>query len=191
MLAAYYTAAVPAPFRVFGRSLLPFSVGHEILFKASSNNFSMDAEKPPNFGDLLMGVWMCSRQYSECVKSLFHHRRMAAWFAIVSRCFRGEEELESWLRYLKHYRSFPDFSRKGTGQRCAIGAPFEQILKVFLMETMHMSPEDALNYPYSWAMWDYLTHLEQNGAVFLIDSMEELEAQAKAFQEEIFKKACR
>lgn len=191
MSAAFDRAAIIKPFTVLGRSLRPYSIGHEILLTAAGNAFAKDSETSPDFGYLAQAVRICRLDYDGAIQEIMTGNLM---FRIWMRYLKHAKvlpalEILKFKAYLRHYRSGPDFTRKGELSRAVTGAPFEQTLKVFLCTKMGFQVERALNYPYCAAVADYLTYLESKGAVTLVDDLSELEREHLAMQAQIIEKS--
>ena len=191
MNAAFQRAAIVKPFKVLGRSLNEFSIGHEMLLAASGNAFAKLSERAPQFPDLLVAIRICTQDYSAAISDFlsggFLHNR---WVDLLQYLpFNPSVELLKFSAYLTHYRSGPEFTRARAGiERHTCGAPFEYVLKVFLCTKMRFTVEQALNYPYSTAVADYLTYLEAEGKIHIVDSVAEIEREALAMQDEIIAK---
>lgn len=194
MSAAFDRAAIEKPFKVLGRSLKPFSIGHEILLQAGGNAFARTSDSKPEFPDLVSAVRICRQDYNSAIKDvLYKPRRLSfRWWLKALKFIPFDFELEKlkFRAYVEYYRSGPEFTRKADIQRSVSGSPFEYVLKVFLFTEMRFTPEQALNYPYCTAVSDYLTSLEMKGAIHIVDSLEELEREGLRLQQEIIEK-CR
>jgi hypothetical protein len=175
MDAAYLRAAHPKPFRIFGRRLLPFSLGHEILFQKFGNRFSVENRNegdPPSIADALKGVFICSQPYHraaglERFSIPLRARFFACWFpgycAIAFRYFH---------EYIVEHTEIPKFDPIGERSERNYGTPTVQAVKVSLMANLGMTEGEALNIPFSLAFWNHLAWLEGQGAIQIIDEAE-------------------
>lgn len=76
----YSEAALPDGYTVLGVPLRPFSLGHELLLARARSPFVIPAEadRLPGLADLLIAVFVCSRDFSTARKALAR-RLPAAW----------------------------------------------------------------------------------------------------------------
>lgn len=197
MSAAFDRAAIPKPFKVLGRGLKPFSIGHEILLTASGNGFAQSSSEEYNgdpdkwFAYLTLAIRICRQDYYSAINDVIGgNLKFRLWlFLLLQTPFVLDIELMKFRAYLNHYRRGPEFTRKSEIARSSVGAPFEYVLKSFLCVKMGLSVEEALNYPYCTAIADYLTYLETKGALHVVDSIEEFNREAMAIHKEIIAKA--
>lgn len=173
MDAAYLKAAQPKPFRVLTRRLLPFCIGHEILFQRFGVKFSIEKGESPGIGDLFKAVHICSRSYSR--KSSLDDFKIPFRVKILSWLY-GVNYLQAasslFQDYLIEHTATPDFYMKDDGNQTKCGAPTVQAVKVSLMANLGMSEEEALNTPFSLAFWNHLTYMESQGVIQIIDEEE-------------------
>lgn len=171
--AAYFEAAIPEPFRVLGRKLQPFTLGHQILLERFDSSFSIGAEKAPTFEDLIFSVYICSYSYPVALRKVTQNTLFAC-FAI-----RLEMKLWSWRcgkfdvieammffrEYVNAHSKEPAFWVEQKRGSASSGIPFIQFLKVKLEQELGYTEAEALCTPYQIAVWNYLTHLEGKGVI--------------------------
>lgn len=163
---------MPEPFTVLGRKLKPFSIGHEILLQRFDCNYSLMAQKAPGYADLILAVFICSRTFEEALEALQSRSlriQMRAWGWYCGR-FDYPEARSFFQRYLVAHTQWPKrfwFLQQSKGGEP--GAPFVQSLKVRLQKDLGYTESGALNAPYAVALWNYLTHLENSGAIRLFN----------------------
>lgn len=175
---SFLRALVPEPYTVLGRKLKPFSIGHEILLERFGSHYALTSEKAPGYSDLILSVFICSRTFEECLSDLAHKRcglRLRAW-GWYCGSFDVWEAKRFFARYIAEHATWPkkfwvekDISSKRSG------APFVQALKVRLQKDMGYSESEALNAPYSVALWNYMTALENSGVIRLFSEEDQRE----------------
>jgi hypothetical protein len=173
MDAAYLRAAHPKPFTIFGKTLEPFSLGHEILFQRFRNKFSVESTEPPGFDDLFTGVHICAGKYDSKISldnfSIPMRVRIVA--KVLGVAYIGQA-FELFSEYIKAHTEIPEFYIKGDESHDPVGSPTVQIVKVSLMSNLGVSEEDALNKCFSLAFWDHLRWQESQGYIQIIDEAE-------------------
>lgn len=173
MDAAYLKAAQPKPFRVLTRRLLPFCLGHEILFQRFGIKFSIEKGERPEFGDVAKAVHICSKPYS---RNATMDDFEIPFRAKILSTFLGHQYLNAafnlFHEYLAEHTDVPDFYQKDDGTQAKCGAPTVQAVKVSLMSNLGMGEDEALNTPFSLAFWNHLTYMEPQGVIQIIDEAE-------------------
>lgn len=184
MNAAYLTAAIPEPFTILGRRLKPYSLGHELLFQRFDVNFSNESSKAPWHDDLILGTLLCSHDYAGALSALTSSwlpLRLRLW---AYRCgkFDVKEKVQMFATYVADATRLPlyDSLREPDPDKPVImpGSPSVQSIKVTLMSEFGLSEIEALNTPYSLAIWNYLTFQENRGYVHIVTE-KDLEERAR------------
>ncbi len=170
MSAGYLLAAIPEPFTVLGQRLKPFCLGHELLFQRFNISFAVGAEDAPEYSDLIAGVLICANTYEDGLDDL-----TSRWLPLKLRfwgwrCgnFDVGEKIRLFQDYIDAHTKQPEYTRDG-GESSEPGAPFIQSLKVTQMSEFGMSESEALNTPFSVALWNYLTLQENKGAIHIVN----------------------
>jgi len=167
-------AANPAPYRILGLIMRPFSLGHALLL-------TQEAEKDmPMEVALAAAVWICSSSWRE-------NRSPGFWAGIKMelwkrRCRRARFDYELQRQAFERYVAagslyFPlsdiIVTRPTAGDGLPSGAPFLLRLQQFLMMKLGLSEEAAWDYPYGLAKMRLACHLESEGAVNIKSESEE------------------
>lgn len=121
MQAAFQQAAIPKPFQVLGRTLYPYTLGHDILLGLVDSCFAIGSkahigddplEAINRWNDLLISVWICSHESYEsafktfCSPFTWLKVRLWAW-----RCgkFDMAAQLEKFKAYIETNTSEPEY----------------------------------------------------------------------------------
>jgi hypothetical protein len=177
MTAAFQQAALPEPFKVLGKDLAPYTLGHDILLGLFESSFcrgvSLPQESPFRYAlladDLPISVWVCSHaHYSDVYEKLQSPEirdELKKWgkscgeFDVPAACITFE-------RYLKDNTQEPGYWVEDAGRgRGGSSVPFSHYLKVVLMREFGLKEHEALDTPYAQALWNYLTILEGQGRI--------------------------
>jgi hypothetical protein len=201
MDAAYLKAAHPEPFRILGKDLKPFCMGHELLLQRFKNRFSIESEDQPDESDLIIAVYICSHQY-EPGFSLDNFRIWPrAW--VYGKTLGQRFMLSAMLRfhqYIEAHTEIPEYYIQGDPEERTVGAPTIQAVKVARLKNSSATELDILNEPFSKVFWDHLTWLEGQGQIQIVDEAEKerqieratlaasMEATVLALKERLFPK---
>jgi len=182
---AYLDSAMPEPVVLLHQNLKPYSLGHDMLLRRHRSPF-VTLERMPEIEDLYMAVYLCACDFEEAQRELslpgnVFAQRMADWQAIVVRENKGplreSQVLELVLDFQKYVRDgsqSPKFNPIGNGNpRRKPGAPLLALMLRTLTREYHFTKSEALNLPFGWAMWLYLTHSEQEQRVRLVTQQDE------------------
>jgi len=164
-MAAYVQAAIPEPYRVLGKRLKPFCLGHQLLLERFGCSFASGG--PHGFADLILGVFICSQTYEQALESLNSRwvlLRVKLW-GLFWRRFDYIEKIKLFDLYVSEAKQQPQFWIEREGRESNI--PFNQFLKSKLMQELGMGESEALNTPYQSAIWNFCTWLESEGAIRL------------------------
>lgn len=166
MLSADYCKAARAePPTCIGLRLRPYSLGHDVTLRAY-NSSVLSAN--PVYSDFILAVFICSRtwvEWSEWKDSW----KLPIWLKLWGWCagrFNIEKEWKKFEQYLAEGRqcpevNVPDQSREMSGA-------WESRLKIFLIEKLRLSYEQAADYPLALAWQDYCAHGEESGRVSIM-----------------------
>ena len=182
MDAAYLRAALPEPFKVLGKKLRPFQLGHEILFQRFGVRYSIESADAPDIGDLFKAVHVCSQDYSPDVT--LENFSIPIRVRLVGKIFGAQfidDSMNLFRAYIAEHSAIPDFYTKGEGSTARVGTPTIQAVKVSLMANLGLSELEALRTPVALAFWNHLSWAENQGSIQIIDDRErEIIAAAKA-----------
>ena len=165
MRAAYVNAAVPDTATILGKPLLPFSLGHQILLERFDSAYSIFSTEPKTFADLILSVFICSQTYERALAALaspWRTLRFRLWGIRCGKKWNPLTTARSFESYIASGTQTPNFAATESGGSQP-GSPFPQWVKVNLMAHLGLSETEALNKPYSLAVWDYLTYWESQG----------------------------
>lgn len=189
MLAEYVRRHIPEPVVCLGVRLRPYCIGHDLLLynfhsPLVANKKNKKGESlAPELGDLLLGLYICSQTYEDAYRNIAEgkHIRWARDFRkqFHRKPFKPLEEYDFLSRYIAEAIRQPRvyFTEAEGDNTAGPGAAFQAVLKVFLMERLHLSPSEALNYPIAVAWYEYSVWLEIRGGA-RIESAEDAERKA-------------
>lgn len=173
--AALAQAALPAPVRCLGKSLRPYSIGHELWLLRESNSTMRGS-----IDGLPAAVLICSHTWSE-LKSLDTHRWMKLDLALWRwRMRRVKYDLKSELAKFLAYRDsglleFPvsDIIDTDRAPSRMPGAPFILRLQQWLMGApCRLSESAAWDYPVGLAKMRWATYWESEGCFKVLNANE-------------------
>lgn len=174
MNAAYLQAAVPEPFRILGKRLKPFSLGHKILLQRFGSNFAEGSQETPGYADLILSVFICSLTYSQALAALsscWLMLRLKLW-GMFWRRFDVGEKILLFHRYVTEQTNEPEYWVIKPGEETDSGIPWTQFLKVRMRQDFGESESGALDTPYQIALLNFLTHLEGKGIIRVLTERE-------------------
>lgn len=159
----YIERHLPDPVVFLGERLRPLSIGHLIILHRFKCAFVRG--EPAGLSDLLLTIFTLRRTYAEAVKafSLGEHIDWAKQFPkrFKRKPFDLDEEIALMRGVMAIGTQAPIFYLDGGGEK--INSPFLAVLKIFLCETLHLPVNDALDYPFALAYYEYASWLEMNG----------------------------
>lgn len=199
LTAEFLAAAVPAPRRILGVDLRPFSLGHLLLMQWLANSFVSGGK--PGVEDLVTGVWVCSLCYAEALKALRSGRidmvERGRWrtrrstvpltsafqrWRDVAGPFDVSAKCVEFSAYLKAGCQVPTVAttRGENSDNAAAPIPEVQSVKVTLMSRMHIPEVELMDRPWSLCLWDCYTLSAHDGSVKFLDGDSLAEAQSTA-----------
>ena len=163
---------------VFGWRLVPYTVGHAILFDR------LGVESITTAGEVALAAWICSRP-SDVVERRLNSRRADWWLRWIvwtrSAWMRDAEAVRKGVEvlsvYLDEQTRAPVTVAKGEATQDS-GVPFCQRLRSVLLSRLNYSPENVNQTPYLRALWDYIAWAEVEGALTVPPDMDD-EAEAE------------
>lgn len=165
-MADFLETAVPEPMVLLGQKLKPLTIGHLFLLERFECLPCTERDQ------LILAVIICSHDHDEVLPLLedrWWNWKMRFWRWSLGK-FDWMEKFELWDQY--HTRSMetpcaiPKHDSKGLADSAT---PFLQHLKVTLQSKLGYSPAEALNAPFSQAVWDYFVYHEIEGNVDVQD----------------------
>lgn len=172
--ASYAHAAFPEPFRILGRRLRPFSLGHYLLLQ----RFGVNTESPDR-SDLIVGVLICSMRHEEFLAFLEQNdflEELRKWGKKIG-LFDLAEKSALFNRYLNNSLREPDYIPLQPGDD---SGDWAQNLKMTLTTRLGYSEAEALDLPLSKALADYYKLAEGEGLIRLITPEERAAGAANA-----------
>lgn len=166
--AAYSQAALPAPARVLGLNLRPYSLGHELWLIREQNPLAVQSGETVAsklVAALPAAVLFCSQtfeQISAMNRDRFISLKLWLWNLRLRR-HDGLSELASFLEYrTRGSLAFPDEPADGRQSSRPLGAPFLLSLYNYLRAAGD-TDSGAWNHPYGLAQMRYAAWLETEG----------------------------
>lgn len=184
--AAYFTAAIPEPFRILGLKLKPFSLGHYILLKRFNNPFVADEPAGATRDALIFACLICSMAYQEFLEFIEapdYIKQVQKWGKKVG-IFDLPSKVELFQRYITEGSKEPQYFVTDKSDNKPTSAHWSQSLFIALTTQCGYSRQEALNSPLSQCFADWMSFAEAQGLVEMVT--DEDIAMAKA-NEEIFK----
>ncbi len=157
---------VPTPCTVFGTVLLPFSLGHHVMFARHGLAFTDNPEADFTTDELLTGAFLCAHTYEENITGHIRMEFSAAherWVKQVKRRkFDLKEAGEVFREHLREgYRIAPVW-RHTCVKGVSMSAPWEMLLRVRLVHAGFTSKEVMNAYlPAAWYDYFAATEIEQ------------------------------
>ena len=167
MHAAFLEAAAPEPFRVLGRNLKPFTIGHQLLLERFESGYAVGSTVSPSWDDFIFSVWTCSQSYADVLKALASRVTLVRVYLWSKRCgkFDVREAQQFFNQYLEANTSEPMYFYDDTKAGDALGIPWGLYLKQMVQEKLHLNEAEAVNYPYRQASLLYLRQLAERGMI--------------------------
>jgi len=188
MEAAYFSAAIPEPYRILGLELKPLSLGRYKTLKRFGCAFVADGEAKATVQDLLLGLVVCSTRVDEFLVSLRSGeaekdiRRWGrkvcpfAWLGMLpyigkywrkNHSFNIVEKMGLFKSYLEEGSKAPKYWDESTDNRQS-GAHWSHSLEVTLRGELGWTEEEINESPLTKALADYFRYAESNGLVRLM-----------------------
>ncbi len=161
-------AALPAPTRILGLLMRPYSLGHELHLLREQNPILSGGSDNVTRSDLAQAVLICSQTFEECRQMSFD------WLLWL--------KLYSWRRRVRkyptgtHVQAFHEYRRDGSRQLPAsstpradrppgraAGAPFLLRLYQFIVIQLREPIDRAWDYPLGLAQMQFATYWEEQG----------------------------
>lgn len=175
----YSTALYPDKFRVLGRTMEDYTVGHALLLERLQSPF-VTGGRTPGRGDVKLFLAVCRRPYPRALELVRTGR--LAWRLRLIPCGweRVPQAVVEILRYLAGSIHMPHRWEK-EGEKPAGTPPLQQV-KLTHMSKLGKSPMQALCTPIAEAYWDFFGTWEMEGKMQLSDP-DDLEAAREVIEE--------
>lgn len=176
MDAAYFQAAVPEPYRIFGLQLLPLSLGRYRLLMRFDCAFVADGEAKATIEDLLVGILICSmrvKDFLELLGSRRWNRELKRW----GRRVRREMDADPYFNILAKVGLFQSYIQESShvpnywnemAEQGGSAAHWSHNVEVSLRSQLGYTAEEIEEGPLSKALADYFKHAENQGLIRLI-----------------------
>lgn len=198
---AFADVSCPERHVVLKLPLRDFCIGHRLLLLRQRNPLLWMPEADFNllpFANqvfyLLEAVYVCGQSYAHRIKlekGAGIIDRFLNWLKVKAWHRRRKREETDWALELANFRNYLNSSRLITdfkGQRegfpflptvaapdakgRALGAPYDTSLVQFLIRELRLSAEQAFEYPLALAEVHYLTWLEREGGLRILNAFE-------------------
>lgn len=187
MDAAYFTAAIPEPFRILGLALKPLSLGRYRLLRRFGCAFVAEEEAAAGVPDLLLGLVICSMRVDEFLELLDSQglaadvrrwrRRVcpAAWLGcapVLGKWWRKHhapnalEKMRLFQQYINEGSAVPKYWEEGESRMS--GSHWSHSVEVVLRGELGWTAEEINETPLSKALADYFRFAESQGLVRLM-----------------------
>jgi hypothetical protein len=161
----FASAALPAPVRVCGLPLRPFSIGHSLHLIRSESPFVTGEPILP--GDVFTAVWICASTWKELLyRDYLHVLKLKLLRRKVAKSDHAETDKELVAYFKNGALELPNSeiyvpTRDKSGREA--GAPFLLRLQQFLMIHLRKNEADAWDFPLGLAKMRWQTYWEQEG----------------------------
>ena len=161
------------PPKIWGKQLLPLSLGHLVLLDTVSSPIINGGQI--YLGDMGLFIWICSQEYKQANQSLYdlgtqskHYDKLAYQFKRWARQIpMDKDEIEHahiLIRdYMNHYTNVPTMWVSKNGTNSAKQTPFSFMIASVLMRELSIDEDKAWNMPVNKAVSYYAAIGEMNG----------------------------
>lgn len=192
MDAAYFTAAIPEPYIIFGLRLLPLSLGRYRLLKRFGCAFVSETETEATVEDLMLGLTVCSMTTRDFIELIEDKKAFLKEMKRFGKRIRKEVKRDRFFNihakaglfkaYIKDNSKCPNFwvERESDG----VSATHWSVNVEMVLRELNYTSHDIEEAPLSKMLLDYFKHLENEGAIRLMadDECEHADDNAKAFE---------
>jgi hypothetical protein len=160
-------AALPAPVRICGIPLAPYSLGHELFLIRENSPFIFGGTVLPQ--DLFEAVWICSGSFDDCRRAPHTWTYLLKLWLLkrrIARCDNFEREAESFRQYRESgtlefpISELPRPGESGPPPRPA-GAPYLLRLHDFVCWRYRLSLSEGWDFPAGEAKMRWATYWEE------------------------------
>jgi hypothetical protein len=180
MDAAYFQAAIPEPYIIFGLRLLPLSIGRYRILKRFDCGFTADDERTATMADLILGIVVCSMRCDEFF-SLMESPEFGTELKRLGQRIRDEITADKCFSLLEKYGLFQSYIMASTkipeyfdemDERPESFAHWSHNLEISLRSELNYSDEQINEGPISKALYDFLKHAENQGSIRIVTDAE-------------------
>jgi len=187
----YRRLTIPARATVLGWRLVPFTVGHAVLFDR------LGVDEIQEWQDIVVAAKLCSMPADKAERwASSPWRRRMTWALVrwtklhlVIRPQEVAKAIKVFGQYLEEWTKAPrhESCHKADSKPC--GSPPAQALRVVLMSRLGYSSAEVDRLPYARAVWDYLSYMESEGHVRIAEDLDdETEAEMQRRADEFARK---
>jgi hypothetical protein len=184
----YFSRCIPEPYRILGLQLLPLSLGRYRLLKRFNCAFVADDEASAEFGDLLLGVIICSLrcdEFLELVNSRRLEREIRRWSRKICphpwigclpwigkwwrarHSFNFVEKAQLFQSYIRKAQIIPRYRILESNYNES-SAHWSHGVEVCLRSEVGWSLEEICEQPLTKAIADYFKFCENKGLLSLM-----------------------
>ncbi len=203
MKGLYEQAVLPHPFSIMGRALKPFSFGHFLILRRFGVGFVADAKATLTIEDIIFSLFVCSHTYQDCLELLYSGEweiKVKEWGKAVrmqckkavrtgfvkraSRFLMGRPAVEFYIDFRDIARLFQEYidyhtvrplfkPRRPSEEKFEANAEwYEGIIKTLMGECGY-SHVEVMNLCFAQALYEYLSYMEQQGAIVFYNERQE------------------
>lgn len=200
---AFFEAVFPAPIRLLGLRLQPFSLGHRILLHRFGSALVVGrGAEPFSYDDLAISVFICHHTYEaacDAISAPDLDEVMADWEMRLERptwlhrigikkprVIDLQTNSARFLRYVSDGSKIPDYAY--SPDKCGgIDAPFEQVILSAMIAETNLTLSEILNMPYSLLCHIWLTKKACAGQIQLMakDTIDDAMEAGKAMYDKL------
>ncbi len=190
--ADYADALFPGRWKVFGRAMEPFTLGHALVLEQIGARWFRGENAFPDYAETLEAVYLCSMPYEQASAAV---RRPLSWRAAlwaramltwaVLRPMWGIRSIGAFVDYLNSGFRSPKVSLRG-GKGGAGSGPGMMALKVAAQRELRKTEAEALASSPGALIWELMAVAQSvgGGVSFLNDDDEDLLATAERMRKE-------
>lgn len=176
----YLARVFPQPWRVCGRLLHAFTLGHAHVL-AASTKWRPFGKVPEDPAFLPLGLFVATRpwrQAADGIRMVRPAERFAAFLGFSSFALRVdvEEKREVFAEYLEASTSFPDLrptpAMPGQVRTRRAGAPLLARLRMFGMRELGLGAS-AMDLPFVDLAWMFAAAFEDDGRAYLVNDTDD------------------
>jgi hypothetical protein len=171
----YASAAIPEPVTILGLRLKPFSLGHYFKLKRFGCAFVADGDATADVSDLLLGVLVCHMssdvdpgrdEFLKFIQEKGFDDEAFRWVKKVSKGCDIKQAMIEFAAYIEKGSAPPAYWETERSEDASeSGAHISHVIYDCLISSLGYSPNEALNIPFSRAMFDYFRHAEAQGLI--------------------------
>lgn len=186
---AFLRALHPAPYRILGIELRPFSLGHSLLLHDIGSPFVAEELREFTVHDLFIALSICALPYEkgkalgedakgwkkkcdEWVAKNIRHNCGGLWSRLW-RIARGKplpdwdiaNDVRAFFRYLSEGNARPDYKAEPGNDMAFLYSPWQLRMMVKLRREFGMTRSEILDMPLAEAWWMYLGAVEADGSI--------------------------